>query len=75
VSGSNATVAFSLNDPGIATITLHDLLGRELRILAKSYYDAGKHQILFGKENIAAGTYFVMLTANGRSVSQKIVIE
>ncbi|MDP4219732.1 MAG: T9SS type A sorting domain-containing protein [Bacteroidota bacterium] len=75
LSAANATLAFSLNDPGIATITLHDLLGRELRILAKSYYDAGKHQIAFAKENIAAGTYFVMLTANGRSVSQKIVIE
>jgi len=75
VTSSNATIGFSLKDPGLTTITLHDILGRELRILDKSYYESGKHQISFGKENLSAGSYFVMLTANGKSVSQKIVVE
>jgi photosystem II stability/assembly factor-like uncharacterized protein len=72
---ANATIGFSLKDPGLTTITLHDLLGRELRILEKSYYNAGKYSISFAKENISAGTYFVMLTSNGKSVSEKIIIE
>jgi hypothetical protein len=75
VTSTNAAVGFSLHDGGLATITLHDILGRELRILEKNYYEAGKHQISFTKENLTAGTYFIMLTANGRSVSQKVVIE
>ena len=70
-----AAIGFSLKDPGLATITLHDLLGRELRILEKSYFDAGKHQVSISTDGLAGGTYFVMLTANGSSVSEKIVVE
>ena len=74
VSSENATVGFTMKDAGLATITIHDLLGRELRILEKSYFDAGHHQASFASEGLSKGTYFVMLTANGRSVSEKIVL-
>ena len=75
ITSQNATVGFSLKDAGLATITLHDLLGRELRILEKSYFDAGRHQVSFATTGLSTGTYFVLLTENGRSVSQKIVVE
>jgi hypothetical protein len=75
VTSLNASVGFTLTGGGLATITLHDLLGRELRIIEKSYFDAGKHQASFTTAGLAKGTYFVMLTANGRSVSEKVVVE
>ena len=75
ITSQNATMAFTLKDPGLATITLHDLLGRELRILEKSYFNAGKHQFSFATTGLAPGTYFVQLTENGKSVSEKIIVE
>jgi photosystem II stability/assembly factor-like uncharacterized protein len=75
MTSDNATIGFSLKDPGVTTITLHDALGREVRILDKTYYDAGKHRISFAKQNIISGIYFIMLTENGKSVSQKIIVE
>ncbi|MEP7234975.1 MAG: T9SS type A sorting domain-containing protein, partial [Ignavibacteriota bacterium] len=74
ISSGNATVGFSLKNPGLATLSLHDVLGRELRILDKSYYSAGKHEAALNLAGIASGTYFILLTGNGNSVSEKIVI-
>jgi photosystem II stability/assembly factor-like uncharacterized protein len=73
-TGSKVMIDFSVKTPGLATMTLHDLLGRELRIVEKSYLDAGKHQVSFLTDGLPVGTYFVMLTENGRSVSEKIVL-
>ncbi len=75
ITSQTATMGFDLQDAGVATITLNDLLGRELRILEKSYFDAGRHQISFTTTGLPSGTYFVLLTENGKSVSQKIVVE
>lgn len=74
LTSENATVGFMMKDAGLTTITIHDLLGRELRILEKSYFDAGHHQSSFTSAGFSKGTYFVMLTANGRSVSQKVTL-
>ncbi len=74
ITSENATIGFSLKSAGLATLTIHDLLGRELRILEKSYFDAGRHQTSFTTNGLSSGTYFVMLTANGTSVSQKIIV-
>lgn len=75
ITSSNASMNFTINNSGIATITLFDVLGRELRVLEKNYFEAGKHQVTFTTNDLAKGTYFVMLTANGRAVSQKIIVE
>lgn len=75
VTSSNTSIGFTMKDAGLATITMHDLLGRELRIIEKSYFDAGKHQASLTTTGLAKGTYFVMLTVNGRSVSEKVVVE
>ncbi len=74
ITSQKATMGFDLKDPGLATITLHDILGRELRILEKSYFNSGSHRLSFETNGLASGTYFVQLTENGRSVSQKIVL-
>ncbi len=75
ITSSNASMNFTLQNSGIATITLYDVLGLEIRILEKNYFDAGKHSVSFTTNDLAKGTYFVMLTANGRAVSQKIIVE
>jgi photosystem II stability/assembly factor-like uncharacterized protein len=74
ISSSNATIHFTVKDPGLATITLHDILGRELRTLEKSYVEPGRHQVALSTSGMESGTYFVRLMQNGRSISEKIAL-
>ena len=75
ITKENARVGFTMKNGGLATITIHDQLGRELRILGKSFFEAGHHDLSFNPSGLSKGTYFVMLTANGKSVSQKVVVD
>ncbi|MEP7234976.1 MAG: T9SS type A sorting domain-containing protein [Ignavibacteriota bacterium] len=67
-------IQYELKDPGVTTLSLHDMLGREIKILEKSYLASGTHQARFTKSNLSAGAYFLRLTENGRSISQKFII-
>ncbi|MEI8133719.1 MAG: T9SS type A sorting domain-containing protein [bacterium] len=75
LSSQAASIGFSIKNSGVVTLKLHDVLGREVKILEKSYFDQGKHSVSFEKNNLPTGTYYIMLTSNGHSVSQKFVIE
>jgi photosystem II stability/assembly factor-like uncharacterized protein len=69
------TVSLEIASPTLVTLTLYDAAGRPVRIIEKTYMDAGKRDISFSAADLARGTYFVTVTADGISRSQRIVIE
>ena len=75
VTGSEARMNFTLPTPGVVQTTLYDMLGREVRILDKNFYDAGSHSVSFSASGLTKGTYVVGLISNGKAVSQKVIIE
>lgn len=74
ITDGKAMVAFNMKEPGVMTSTLLDVLGREVKILEKAAYPAGKNQFEFTTDGLASGTYIVLLTANGVTVSERIVV-
>jgi type IX secretion system substrate protein len=74
VVGNKATIAFEMKDAGIMTSSLLDVLGREVKVLEKATYASGKHQFEFTTEGLVSGTYIVLLTANGTTVSERIIV-
>ena len=57
----NASTAISTSLPVAAklTVTVHDVLGREVVVLADEQYTAGEHQLTFHAIGLASGLYFV----------------
>jgi photosystem II stability/assembly factor-like uncharacterized protein len=74
VNGNKATVTFEIKDAGIVTSTLLDVMGREVKLIEKASYSAGTNQFEFAADDLASGTYIVLLTANGKTVSERIVV-
>ena len=75
ITTSDARLRFTLPTAGLSQITLYDMLGREVRILDKNFYDAGSHSVSFSASGLTKGTYVVGLISNGKAVSQKVIIE
>ncbi len=75
ITTSEATLRFTLPTSGLSQITLYDMLGREVRVLDKNFYNAGSHSVLFSASGLIKGTYIVGLISNGKAVSQKVIIE
>ena len=55
------TIKFSIAKAGIVKLTLYDLLGNEIEVLANKYYQAGNVSIDFNAAKLASGVYFYKL--------------
>lgn len=75
ISGSKATLGLTLTKAGLVTVSLYDILGKEVKILEKKVMDVGRSSVEFSTQGLASGSYVVVATSNGISKTQKIVVE
>jgi minor extracellular serine protease Vpr len=69
-----ATVVFRLPEAGPATLTLYDLLGREVGRLVDDHLDAGPHWHRIERQGLAAGVYLVVLRSGNERSARRVVI-
>ncbi len=65
-------VQFSVPQQSDVKITLHDMLGREIKLLFDDEVDAGLQEIVVDAGNLASGVYFVRMIAGIFNKSIKI---
>lgn len=71
---SEVSFNFSIEKSGMAQVLLHDVLGREIMVLAKDNYPSGSHKVTVPVANLEAGIYFYTLTSNGQTISNRLVV-
>jgi hypothetical protein len=69
-------IQYTLPNEGIVTLTIYDVLGREVRILINGYQEAGNHSIYFDASGLESGIYFYRLEAghNFTSVRKMVLL-
>ncbi|MCB2205216.1 S8 family serine peptidase [bacterium] len=55
------TVRFSLEQTQHVRLTVYDMFGREVTVLAEGSYEQGTHEVVFDAAGLPTGTYFYML--------------
>jgi hypothetical protein len=68
-----ATVQFAVPERQEVTLQLYDLLGREVRTIQQGNVQ-GRQELRVDLSGLASGTYFVRLSAGGRTLTQKITV-
>jgi hypothetical protein len=63
-----------VNKKTVAKILLLNLLGQPVETIFSGELPAGKSNHFFNANQYTSGIYFVELQANGKSLSQKIVV-
>ncbi len=74
-ASGEATFRFSLAETGAARLTLYDVLGREVAVLAEGVYAAGAQAVARSLAALPNGVYFARLEADGRTASQPITLQ
>src|SRR5205085_2489531 len=69
---SKTQIHFSLGAASSVVLTVEDILGRSVHVLANGRYGAGEHDVVFDAGNLPAGVYRYTLRANGESVSRSM---
>lgn len=68
-------VGFALPHDARVHVTVHDVLGREVAVLADGAYAAGRYQLSWnGARELKAGLYFVRMTAAGRTLIHRVAL-
>lgn len=68
------TISYSLSRAGMVSLRVHDILGRVVATLADGYQTPGLYKVTFNAENLSSGVYFSTLTAEGQSVTRKLLV-
>ncbi|MHC4479048.1 MAG: right-handed parallel beta-helix repeat-containing protein [Planctomycetota bacterium] len=70
---SSTSIRLSLRESQTVSVTVYDLLGREVQTLLDEYRQSGIHHITFNASDLASGVYFYRLWA-GESVESKRMV-
>ena len=70
-----AQLTFSLNESANVTVTLEDVLGKQINVSKENRLNAGMHNYSFETNALAKGIYLVKLTINDQLITRKLIIE
>ncbi len=65
-------ISYELKVKGLVTVTIMDLLGREVAILVNEEKSAGSYSVQWNATNFSSGVYFYRLEAGGFSETRKL---
>ncbi len=69
-----ASVRFALPDAATVSVTVYDLLGRQVAVLAEGARAAGWHTADLGAARLSAGSYLVRMQAGTFTATQRVTV-
>lgn len=72
-TSSDATITLSMEGQARVTITVLDVLGREVKMVGSSILSEGEHQVRFSMQGMEEGTYYIRVQTATGVVTKKIV--
>ncbi|NQT35600.1 choice-of-anchor D domain-containing protein [bacterium] len=71
---ARTTVRFGLPAPGNAEVTVWDMHGRQVALLATGRYDAGQYKAIWNAEDVTSGVYIIKLVSGKHRIMQKAIL-
>jgi len=68
------TITYSLPKSSFVTLTIYDLLGREVTTLVNEEKHSGTYKVTWNAQNKPSGIYFYKITAGGYSKINKMIL-
>jgi serine protease len=67
-------ILYSVAEPGMVTLKIYDILGKEVASLVNEQKEKGKYEVNFNGENLASGIYFYELRSGSYVQSKKMIL-
>lgn len=69
-----ALIAFNLDRTAPARLSVFNVLGQEVAVLAEGLLEAGRHQVSFNAAGLPSGLYFYNLQSEGRQLTGRMLL-
>jgi 5-hydroxyisourate hydrolase-like protein (transthyretin family) len=70
----STNISYTLKNSGKARLSVYDLLGREVAVLANEIQAAGQHEVKFLANGLSSGIYFYKLQAVNGVITKKMML-
>jgi hypothetical protein len=70
----STTIKYELPSGSHVTLSVYDMLGREVSVLVNERRDAGVHEVKFDASGLSSGVYFYRLTAGSFVQTRKLLL-
>jgi hypothetical protein len=70
----STTIRYELPFASHVSLTVFDVLGRQVRTLVNTFEQAGRHEATFNAQDVSSGTYFYRLEAGGSVETRKLTV-
>lgn len=67
-------IRFAVPKKEFIKVTVHDVLGKEIAVIAEGFVNAGEHEATFSAEELASGTYICRMSAENYSASVILIL-
>jgi hypothetical protein len=71
---STTNIRFEIPKSGNAQITVYDIQGREVSVLAHEYLKSGVYEVRYNAAGMSSGVYFYKLQAEDYSITRKMIL-
>ncbi|UCF65291.1 MAG: T9SS type A sorting domain-containing protein [bacterium] len=70
----STTISFTLQNSGLVTLMVYNILGEQLEVLVNGVTAAGTHSVSFDATNYPSGYYFYTLAVEGQRETRKMLL-
>ena len=70
----STTISYTLKYSGKVYLSVYDILGREVAVLANEIQAAGPHEMKFSTAGLSSGIYFYKLQSGGGVLTRKMML-
>jgi Carboxypeptidase regulatory-like domain/Secretion system C-terminal sorting domain/Putative Ig domain len=70
----STTINYALNQSGIVTLKVYNLLGQEVRTLVNGFQNAGSYHTTFNAQGLSSGIYFYRLQSQSIIQTRKMIL-
>ncbi len=71
---ARTVIRYNLAEPGLATITIFDILGRKVETLVDDYQTAGLHQVTWNAGDFASGLYYYRIQVGDYTETKNMLL-
>lgn len=71
----SATVRFILRKSQQVTLSIHDMVGKEVSLVNQTQFGAGEHQLTINRSDLHRGIWFVRLQTDQSEFTRKLIVE
>lgn len=68
------TIGYALPSAGHVRLSVYNVLGQRVRVLADDIQSPGRHRVVFDGRTLAAGVYFYALEFGDRMITKKLLL-